>query len=230
MVYAAGGLFSLHELAANVSIKEAVWRLSGGTFQLVLPQSKELRDLERRDLAATIRNLDLLQVVQADLILARFDGLELDAGTVVEYMMAKCLGKPAVILRSDYRHLSDEHLESPYNLMAKNWPRTVEVYVASTLGYIGRFARTCAALGGDELFQCTLEAERHAARAGVDEIAHKLVAGLEAAVQMASPYPPEYREVVYRAARYGPGSGFEQLLTEDALDEVIERLRQNGTL
>ena len=207
-VYAAGGLFTLHEVATNVSLKQAVWRLSGGKFQLVLPQSKELRDM----------------------IVARFDGLELDAGTVVEFMMAKFLGKPAVILRSDYRHLSDEHLESPYNLMAKNWPRTVDVYVDSTMGYIGRFAQECEALGGDDAFQYTLEAELNAVRKGVEELANKLVAGLEAALQMGSPYPPEYQEIIYRASRYGPGSGFDQLLTEDELEETIARLRKNGTL
>jgi nucleoside 2-deoxyribosyltransferase len=228
-VYAAGGLFTLHELATNVWIKEAVWRLSCGRFRLVLPQSKELRELDRPDLAAYIRNHDLVQVLQTDVIVARFDGPDLDAGTVVEFMMAKYLGKPAVILRCDYRHLSGEHLESPYNLMVKSWPRTIEVHVDSLMGYIGRFAEERAALGGDDAFQRTLEAEFNTVQKGVDEIANELVAGLEAAIQMASPYPPEYQEVVYRASRYGPGGGFDQLLTESELEETIERLRKNGT-
>ncbi|MCK5008483.1 MAG: nucleoside 2-deoxyribosyltransferase, partial [Spirochaetales bacterium] len=97
-VYSAGGLFTQHDLATNVLIKEAVWRLSDGKFQLFLPQSRELRELNRPDIEAYIRNGDLLEVVKADIILARFDGLELDSGTVVEFAMAKHLGKPTVIL------------------------------------------------------------------------------------------------------------------------------------
>jgi nucleoside 2-deoxyribosyltransferase len=85
-VYAAGGLFTQHELTTNVLIKEAVWQLSNGKYELILPQSKELRDLDRPDIAAFIRNADLLQVTEADAVLARFDGVELDAGTLVEYM------------------------------------------------------------------------------------------------------------------------------------------------
>jgi nucleoside 2-deoxyribosyltransferase len=99
-VYAAGGLFTQHELAMNVLIKEAVWRLSDGRFQLFLPQSRELRELDRPDVEAYIRNDDLLQVVKADIVIARFDGLELDSGTVVEFIVAKSLGKPTVILPS----------------------------------------------------------------------------------------------------------------------------------
>jgi hypothetical protein len=47
---------------------------------------------------------------------------------------------------------------------------------------------------------------------------------------MESPYPPEYQSVVYQAFRHSPGSGFDELLTTSELDEIIERLRKNGTL
>jgi hypothetical protein len=39
----------------------------------------------------------------------------------------------------------------------------------------------------------------------------------EAVLKMESPYPPEHQESAYRAFRYCPGSGFDQLLTEDEL-------------
>ena len=99
-VYSAGGLFTQDELATNIMIKEAVWRLSNGKFQLFLPQSRELQELDQPNLEAYIRNTDLLEVVKADILLVRFDGLELDSGTVVEYMMAKFLGMPTVILKA----------------------------------------------------------------------------------------------------------------------------------
>ena len=61
-VYAAGGIFTQHDLTTNVLIKDSVWKQSKGKFELVLPQSKELRDIDRPDIAAYIRNVDLFQV------------------------------------------------------------------------------------------------------------------------------------------------------------------------
>lgn len=224
-VYAAGGLFTQHELATNVLIKEAVWRLSNGKFQLVLPQSKELKELD----AAYLRNVNLLDVMKADIIIARFDGPELDAGTVIEFAIAKSLGKPTVILRCDYRHLSGKGIDEPYNLMVRSWPRTVEVHIDSLLNYVGLLAEERKALGDRVTFQATIKAELNTVQKGVDEIAKKIIDGLEAVIKMKSPYPPEYQEIVYKASRYSPGSGFDQLLTENELGEIIERLRKNGT-
>lgn len=229
-VYAAGGLFTQHELTTNVLIKEAVWRLSKGRFELVLPQSEELRQLDRPDIAAYIRNVDLLQVVQTDALLARFDGLELDTGTVVEFMMARMLGKPTLILRSDTRHLSGQELDEPYNLMVKSWPRSVEVHVDSLMNYIGLIAEQSNGPGDSQALRTLLEAELSTIQAGVDQIARKVIDGLQAVVEMNSPYPPEYQEMVYKAARYSPGSGFDKLLTESKLEAIIRRLRHNGTL
>lgn len=231
-VYAAGGLFNQHELATNVLIKEAVWRLSNGKFLLVLPQSKDLKELDALEEldAAYLRNADLLGVVKADMIIARFDGLELDAGTVVEFTMAKGLGKPTVILRCDFRHVSGAGIEEPYNLMVKSWPRTVEVHVESLQNYVGLLAQERQSLGDGASDEAMMTAELNSAQKGVDDIAHKLIDGLEAVIKMKSPYPPEYREMVYKASRYSPGSGFDRLLTECELDEIIQRLRRNGTL
>jgi nucleoside 2-deoxyribosyltransferase len=231
-VYAAGGLFNQHELATNVWIKEAVGRLSNGKFQLALPQSKDLKELDALEEldAAYLRNADLLGVVRADAIIARFDGLELDSGTVVEFTLAKSLGKPAVILRCDFRHLSGTGIEEPYNLMVKSWPRTVEVHVESLLEYVVLLAEERRALGEGVTFEATMKAELSTVQQGLDTIAKKLIDGLEAVIRMKSPYPPEYREMVYQAARYSPGSGFDQLLTENELDEIIQKLRKNGTL
>ena len=229
-VYSAGGLFTQDELATNILIKEAVWRLSNGKFQLFLPQSRELRELDRPDVEAYLRNVDLLEVVKADIVLARFDGLELDAGTVVEFAMAKSLGKPTVILRCDFRRLSGTGLSEPYNLMAKNWPRTVDIHLNSFVVWASLFAEERQALGDSDTFQATMEAELGTVQKSVDEIAKQVIAGLEAVIKMKSPYPPEYQEVVYKASRFSPGSGFDQLLTASELSEIIQRLRKNGTL
>ncbi len=229
-VYAAGGMFTQHELTTNVLIKESVWRASNGKFELVLPQSKELRDLDRSDIAVIIRNGDLLQVVKADIFLARFDGLELDAGTVIEFMLAKNLGKPTVILRSDSRRLSSNNLDDPYNLMVKNWPRTVEIHIDSLMNYIASFADEQRVLSDGGKVETTIKAEFNVVQKGVDEISRKIIAGFESVLAMNSPYPLEYQVTVYKILRYSPGGGFEQLLTEEDLDKIIQRLRNNGTL
>ncbi len=230
IVYCAGGLFTQDELATNILIKEAVWQLSNGKYQLFLPQSRELQELDRPDVEAYIRNTDLLEVVKADVILARFEGLELDSGTVVEFAMAKCLGKPTVILRSDFRRVSFAGLCEPYNLMVKNWPRTVEVQLNSYAIWADLFAEERQAVGDSDTLQGMMRAELGTLQKSVHEIAKQIMAGLEAVMEMKSPYPPEYQEVVYQASRFGPGSGFDELLTKRALVEIMQRLRNNGTL
>jgi nucleoside 2-deoxyribosyltransferase len=229
-IYSAGGLFTQDELGTNVMIKEAVWRLSSGKFQIFLPQSREIQELDQPNIEAFIRNTDLLEVVKADIILARFDGLELDSGTVVEYMMAKFLGKPTVILRSDFRSVSFLPLVEPYNLMVKNWPRTVDIHLNSYRIWAELFAEERQGSGDSEPLQGMLKAELGTLRKSVDEVAKQVITALEAVIKMKSLYPPEYQEVVYQASRFSPGSGFDELLTTSELDEIMERLRKNGTL
>jgi len=229
-VYTAGGIFTQHDLTTNVFIKDAVWRLSKGKYQLILPQSKELRELDRPDLAAYVRNVDLLQVVKTDIFIARFDGLELDAGMVTEFIMAKYLGKPTVILRCDSRRLGGSNLDEPYNLMVKSWPRTTEVHIDSLMRYVSIFAEEHEKLDESVSVQSTIKAELNTVQKGVTEIAQALITGLDSVFGMKSPYPPEYRELVYKATRYTPGGGFEDLLTEHELEDIIHRLRKNGTL
>lgn len=229
-VYAAGGIFTQHDLATNVFIKDSVWRQSNSKFELVLPQSKELRELNRTDIAAYIRNVDLVQVVKSDLFLARFDGLELDAGTIIEFMLAKFLGKPTVILRCDSRRLGGKSLDEPYNLMVKNWPRTTEVHYDSLIKFTGGFAEEWKMLGKVPTFQITLKAELETVMKGIDEIAQVIIDGLETVLEMKSPYPDEYQEIVYKAIRHSPGCGFEQLLSEEDLTILVRRFRESGTL
>jgi len=229
-VYTAGGIFTQHDLTTNVYIKESIWRQSKGKFELVLPQSKEMRDLDRPDLAVYIRNTDLSNVLLADIILARFDGLELDAGTVVEFMLAKFLAKPVVILRCDSRRLGEESLDEPYNLMVKNWPRTVEVHFDSLSEFSRVLSEESKKMGNVDTFQSAIKAELKTVTQGIDETAQKIIQGLEAVLEIKSPYPREYQEFVYKIARFSPGSGFDQLISEQELDSLVEGFRKSGTL
>jgi len=229
-IYSAGALFTQDDLATNVMIKEAVWRLSKGKFQIFLPQSREVQELTMPNIEAHIRNTDLLEVIKADIILGRFDGPELDSGTVLEFTTAKFLGKPTVILRCDFRRMVFVGENGPYNSMVKNWPRTVEIYLHSFEIWGNLLAEERKSLTDSDSLQGILKAELGTLQKSVNEIAKQVIAALEIAIEMESPYPPEYQEVVYQAFRYSLGSGFDQLLTEKALDKIIHRLRKNGTL
>lgn len=229
-VYTAGGMFSIHELAMNVVIKEAVWRLSEGKFELILPQSKTSQEMTGSDLSADIRNFDLQAIMRADMVLAQFDGLELDAGTVVEFMMAKLLGKPAVILRCDSHRMSGKALDDPYNLMVKHWPRTVEVWAESLEIYVEKLTQAQKTLLVPIQPESVLESELQAVQEGINQISRQLLAGLENALCLPSPYPVEYQEEVYRIARFMPGKTFTASLSEDELSEILKTLKDNSTL
>jgi hypothetical protein len=72
--------------------------------------------------------------------------------------------------------------------------------------------------------------EKQAIEKGVNELAEQIIKGFDEARQMPSPYTPEMAKEVYRAARLLPGSRYDQLVTEETLAELIQRLEQNGTL
>ncbi len=101
-------------------LAEAIERESSGRYVCVLPQHLEQSTSRSID----IRNNDLSKIVSADLILVNFDGTELDSGTVIEFLFAKALDIPAVILRSDFRSAGDQERGDPWNLMCSGYPRT----------------------------------------------------------------------------------------------------------
>jgi len=230
MVYSAGGLFMQDELTTNVLLKEAVWRLSKGKYEFFLPQSFELQQIDQPDMESFIRNKDLLNVLKSDIVLVRFDGLELESGTVVEFVFAKSLGKPTVILRCDFRRQSGTDRSEPYNLMAMNWPRTISVHLDSFRLWAEILSAERQAIGDWDNFQDNLRAEHSTIQKSVDQIAVNVIAAMDQAIDMDSPFPPDFQELVYRASRYSPGSGFEEMLPEDELEAIIQNLRQNGTL
>ncbi len=64
----------------------------------------------------------------------------------------------------------------------------------------------------------------------MEEIAAQVIIGMETVLKLESPYPQEYREIVYQAARFSLGSGFEEYVPGSKVDEIIQRLKDNGTL
>ena len=120
-IYFAGQLFDHKHLAGNALLASHIDGASGGRYRCILPQ-----DLEQRGIGPMgIRDQDLRAVMECDLALFNFDGAEIPVGAVVEYMYAKTLDIPAVILRTDFRGGGDQNAEGdPWNLMASFYPRT----------------------------------------------------------------------------------------------------------
>ena len=118
-VYFAGDLFDHKHLAGNELLAGAIDRVSDGRYACVLPQDLE----QSSNRMADIRNQDLRQVMACDLGLFNFDGADLDSGTVVEFMMAKFLDIPSVLLRSDFRASGDQERDGDdWNLMCSFYP------------------------------------------------------------------------------------------------------------
>ena len=122
-IYFAGSLFTNKDLIGNMYLVDSIHRLSGYRYRCILPQNLQQMSTD----PAEIKNNDLIQVRDTDGILVSFDGTELDSGTVVEFMAAKFLNKPAVIYRTDFRSGGDTPGGDPWNLMLYNYPRTQHV-------------------------------------------------------------------------------------------------------
>ena len=122
-IYFAGDLFNHKDLIGNLLLSEAIEKESSGRYLCVVPQHLE----QSTNRSIDIRNSDLSEIIKADLILLNFDGTELDSGTVVEFLFAKALDIPAVILRSDFRAAGDQERGDPWNLMCSGYPRTRKV-------------------------------------------------------------------------------------------------------
>ena len=117
-IYFAGDLFNHKDLIGNLLLSEAIEKESSGSYICVVPQHLE----QSTNRSIDIRNSDLSEIIKADLILLNFDGTELDSGTVVEFLFAKALDIPAVILRSDFRAAGDQERGDPWNLMCSGYP------------------------------------------------------------------------------------------------------------
>lgn len=120
-IYFAGALFDHKELIGNAILASYINKLSKEKYRCILPQDLE----QSTNRAVDIRNQDLNCVLACDLAIFNFDGTELDSGTVVEFLYAKTLDIPALIIRSDFRGSGDQNREGDqWNLMASFYPRT----------------------------------------------------------------------------------------------------------
>lgn len=201
-IYFAGELFSLKHLSGNAMLADAIERASNGRFSCVVPQNLEQREYT----AISIRDQDLLHVVSCDVGLFNFDGPELDSGTVVEYMVAKMLDIPCVIVRTDFRSAGDFR-GLPWNLMLAEYPRTKVVLLDAMADYQKALKTTGSPL--------------EAAKYATDDLARQVVDGLNEVMAEKPVLTPELRTAVYEWVRHLPGASFARLLTPDSIKSIL---------
>ncbi len=97
-LYLAGPLFTQAERAWNLALAALIESAGHSVF---LPQV-EVQAIESLD-AETIFRIDVDGVRSADAIVAILDGADPDSGTSFECGLAFALGKPIIVVRSDFR-------------------------------------------------------------------------------------------------------------------------------
>ena len=134
-IYFAGDLFDAKDLGGNLMLAQMIEKISGGRFRIMLPQNSECEVAERT--SQSIRDIDFELLCKSDIIIANFDGHDLDSGTVVEFCFAKMLDIPAVLLRTDFRDSGDPTLPDgePWNLMCSHYPRTEVLHINGMARY-----------------------------------------------------------------------------------------------
>ena len=131
-IYFGGSLFNHKDLTGNALLAEYIEKCSDNQYRCCLPQNVE----QHQTSALDIRNKDIAKLIECDLGLFNFDGTELDAGVVVEFMLAQFLDIPAVILRTDFRTCGEKEIGGEdWNFMCSFYPRTRVVQLNAISSY-----------------------------------------------------------------------------------------------
>ena len=203
-IYFAGGLFDHKELAGNMLLAKKIEQLSAGRYQVLLPQDFESAQTD----ATSVRNNDYKLLMACDLIVANFDGVELDSGTVAEFCCAKMLDLPAVLFRTDFRNgVERPGAVVPWNLMISAYPRTVNLIIN----------------GMDELVRHDRDLEKYHAA-----IAERIIAAADEVVAAKSLLPQEDLLTHYQRTLQLLGGGMSSLFTDEELQTLLAGKIQNG--
>ena len=212
-IYFAGDLFNHKDLIGNLLLSEAIEKESSGRYLCVVPQHLE----QSTNRSIDIRNSDLSEIIKADLILLNFDGTELDSGTVVEFLFAKALDIPAVILRSDFRAAGDQERGDPWNLMCSGYPRTRTVSLNAMSWYQDAWNK-----GGET-------------SAILERFYGKLAKMINAELALVLKEPSLFDNEqilsnVYEWALRFPGNGFTDLFSKEELSDLLISKQNKGAV
>jgi len=195
--YFAGDLFDSKHLVGNALLAEEIHRQSDGALLPVLPQNLEQRETS----AHSIRDNDILCLLDCDLALFHFDGSELDSGTVVEFMFAKFADIPSVVVRSDFRAKGDQEMH-PWNLMASFYPRT-EVVLLDAMALYQKALRPQEDDGPAEFMKEGLSRRR--SEGLLVEVSERVVEAFGKVTAQAPVLPPDQAETVFDWIAKMPG-------------------------
>ena len=206
-IYFAGDLFDHKDLAGNLILADAIEKVSNNRYQIMLPQDGECEVVNRT--SQSIRDADFKLLFNCDLIVANFDGHDLDSGTVVEFCFAKMLDMPAILLRTDFRHSGDNSLPDtePWNLMCSHYPRTRVLHLNAMELY--HSSRVKAGQGSmlEEFYQ---------------SLAQKCVAELDAVISEPSWLKKDQLANQFRMALNAVGGTVKDHFPDDILEKLIE--------
>lgn len=212
-IYIAGDMFDHKHVIGNATLADFIERVSEGRYACRVPQDFEM--VKAR--AVDVRNIDLMEVMKCDLGIFNFDGPDVDSGTIVEFMFAKMLDIPSVILRTDFRVAGDGDKEG-WNLMATNYPRTNNVKIHSLAWY--REAREQT----DSLTELT------------DKLYTRIATDIIAALDDVRQQPPVAKpgsitpEIIYQWALQFPASGFAERCGDGFVENVLVRKKAKGLI
>ncbi len=214
-VYFAGDLFDHKHLLGNAILAETITRRSKGKYESILPQALEKTFTRTID----IRNQDLFLLMNCDLGLFNFDGTDLDSGTVVEYVIAKILDIPSVILRSDFRNSGDQKQGGDnWNLMCSNYPRSRIIQFNAMEWYQD-------AIKGDKPVKIWSDKL-------YNRIADTIISELTSVHKIPSIFDGNEEKIraIYEWATQFPGGNLEQYYPQGTLDKIIKSKKLKGLL
>ena len=205
-IYFGGSLFNHKDLTGNALLAEYIEKCSDSRYRCCLPQNVE----QHQSTAIDIRNKDIAKLIECDLGLFNFDGTELDAGVVAEFMLAKFLDIPAVILRSDFRTCGEKEVGGEdWNFMCSFYPRTRVVKFNAMLSYQEAVQKSQTV---NETFDIYYS-----------RIARRVIENLDS-VRMEKPLLKDDRkklEILYQWALTFPGGGIDELFSNPSLVKEI---------
>jgi hypothetical protein len=215
-VYFGGDLFDHKDLMGNALLASYINKCSKGRFTCYLPQNMD----QSSATALEIRNEDLKKIVECDLALFNFDGAELDSGTVVEFIFAKLLDVPSVIMRSDFRSSGEKDVGGEdWNLMCSFYPRT-ETVQFSAIEYYQEAVKDSGSL--NEAMDVLYE-----------RIANLLIERFDSVKDQPPIFVGDGRQLqeLYEWAISFPGSGLDKLFPDtSSLEGIIKAKKEKGVI
>ena len=211
-IYFAGDLFDSKDLGGNLMLADAIEKVSGNRYKIMLPQDGECEVIERT--SQTIRDADFKLLFNCDLLVANFDGPDLDSGTVVEFCFAKMVDMPAVLLRTDFRDSGDNTLPDgePWNLMCSHYPRTEVLHINGMVRY----------------HECRSASRREWLEKYYDSIAQDVVNSLDKVVKQPSWLKADELLNQYRMAVKSTGGSVPEIFPDAVLSALAESKISTG--